>query len=547
MTGTAGGTAVALSDADVAEFARASGDANPLHTDADYARRTPYGRPIGHGALSAIVALGALPAEAFRAATSVTARFSGPVLPGTEYRLERAETRRTPHGLRYAAAFSEGGAQLVTVTVDRADPPGAVLALPASAAGGEPAEPEIRTIEQVMPGLRVGGRYQLPSEQRLRALADRLGAVAVPTALLAALGWASYFVGMRLPGRDAVFSTVRIKAVAAEGAQTGSAGTGSAQSGTAIPGRPDPAPRYEAVVRSADPVSGAVATDIAVRGARAALDLETLAFLRPAVPPVTRASLAAFLPGGNRLERADVLVVGGSRGIGAALSAALAAQGATVWAVHTGPSAAFAALRAEFGAERLRGVFLDAADPAGARRAARILEEAGVVLDGLVLSAGPPVPSLALHPDTVARTREFVDASLAMVLQPLTHLLGRVAADGWVAAVSSSAVEDTPRRWPHYVTAKFAVEGLVTYYARASGRRALIARAPRMWTDLSNGPAGHVGAVPAERVAAAIVSWALDAADAGGPNPLVLSSAALAAWRHPAAALAGLMPPDALF
>ena len=34
-------------------FARLTGDDNPIHLDADYARRSPFGRPIAHGLLFA--------------------------------------------------------------------------------------------------------------------------------------------------------------------------------------------------------------------------------------------------------------------------------------------------------------------------------------------------------------------------------------------------------------------------------------------------------------------------------------------------------------
>jgi acyl dehydratase len=42
-----------ISDIDIAAFAAASGDENPVHTDAAYAATTRFGRPIAHGMLSA--------------------------------------------------------------------------------------------------------------------------------------------------------------------------------------------------------------------------------------------------------------------------------------------------------------------------------------------------------------------------------------------------------------------------------------------------------------------------------------------------------------
>jgi len=42
-----------VTDADVRDFARASGDDNPLHLDEDYAAETRFGRRIAHGMLTA--------------------------------------------------------------------------------------------------------------------------------------------------------------------------------------------------------------------------------------------------------------------------------------------------------------------------------------------------------------------------------------------------------------------------------------------------------------------------------------------------------------
>ncbi|WP_266367312.1 MaoC family dehydratase [Tellurirhabdus rosea] len=44
-----------FSQADVEEFARVTGDNNPLHLDAEYAAQTPFKRPIIHGMLGASI------------------------------------------------------------------------------------------------------------------------------------------------------------------------------------------------------------------------------------------------------------------------------------------------------------------------------------------------------------------------------------------------------------------------------------------------------------------------------------------------------------
>ena len=42
-----------ITDADIQAFAEVSGDHNPLHLDEAYAAKTPFGRRIAHGMLSA--------------------------------------------------------------------------------------------------------------------------------------------------------------------------------------------------------------------------------------------------------------------------------------------------------------------------------------------------------------------------------------------------------------------------------------------------------------------------------------------------------------
>ena len=40
-----------ITEEDIASFAKLSGDQNPLHVDASYAARTPFGKKIAHGML----------------------------------------------------------------------------------------------------------------------------------------------------------------------------------------------------------------------------------------------------------------------------------------------------------------------------------------------------------------------------------------------------------------------------------------------------------------------------------------------------------------
>lgn len=47
-----------VTEADVVTFAGLSGDFNPLHTDAEFGRQTPFGERIAHGMLIAAISTG---------------------------------------------------------------------------------------------------------------------------------------------------------------------------------------------------------------------------------------------------------------------------------------------------------------------------------------------------------------------------------------------------------------------------------------------------------------------------------------------------------
>lgn len=75
-----------ITDDDIAAYARVSGDANPLHVDAEYAARTRFKQPIAHGMLGAgliSAALGTqLAPDSVVIYLSQNLRFQAPVSPG---------------------------------------------------------------------------------------------------------------------------------------------------------------------------------------------------------------------------------------------------------------------------------------------------------------------------------------------------------------------------------------------------------------------------------------------------------------------------------
>ena len=97
-----------IGEADIIAFATLTGDMNPLHTDAEFAKSTPYGGRIAHGMLSLSYAIGLLDRSGLFSGTAIANlgirewRFEKPVFPGDtiRVRLRIGTLRRTSDGKR---------------------------------------------------------------------------------------------------------------------------------------------------------------------------------------------------------------------------------------------------------------------------------------------------------------------------------------------------------------------------------------------------------------------------------------------------------------
>jgi NAD(P)-dependent dehydrogenase (short-subunit alcohol dehydrogenase family)/acyl dehydratase len=470
---------IRLTPEHVLRFAQASGDRNPLHVDESFARTTSYGRCIAHGALVTIAAVGAVDAQLLQRLQRLEVRFRQPVLPGETYAVSLVRH----DDAKAQVEVARGGAVAATIALESG-----ATALPSVDAQRVTAR--IAPLHQTLEVLAAAGEplsepYGCDLAE-LRALAAELGASALPEAVLAWLAAASYTVGMLVPGLDAVFVGARIARASA----------------------PDSG-GLTAAVAAVDDRTGLVAVDVALDQGEASARMSLNAFLLPRVPPPDRASIRRHLSPSDSLAGRNVLVVGASRGLGAAVTAAFATQGATVWAGFARSGDGVEELRAEFGRERIRPLAFDAGDAAQTSEAFSALRAGAGSLEGVVFCAAPPLRDATLHPDVSDETLRFVHSSLALTLVPLAETLRSLVPGGWLAFMSSSALDDPPETWPHYVTAKAALEGAAAYCSRHTGARVLVVRAPRLWTDSTNTPLARVGATPTEAVAAAIVRWVL--------------------------------------
>ena len=485
-----------ISQADIKSFSQWSGDVNPLHVDEAFATKTYFGRTIAHGILTLMETLTAVGSATETGDSlpvrSLEAEFRRPIYPDATYQIEATKDNAVAAGLSVRVKGNEGQVLAVQVGFDpnsSAPQPG-----PGWLEGIDPSDTALRNSPADL------------YEAALKAGAERRGWFPVKTpperhrgqGLLSdlhlnVLGLCSYIIGMELPGLRSLFTRLRLDF-------------------NPLDATPD-ALAWQVRVKGFDPQFRMLDLELEVatsEGQWAATgELKAYARFSPAASDFDRIA-AMIRPVEQHLAGKTALVVGGSRGLGADLVAALGLAGCRVFATcrHiTEEVLEFSNKLKENGVDThfLQG---DAGDAAWCRDISQDLENQGRMPDILVLNACAPPSPMPLSADSASRFASYVEENLRLVQIPLSRFLPSVHEfGGIVAAISSSYVTEAPSGFSHYVALKNAVEGAVRTIAREYPNAAyLLPRPPKLRTAWNDTPAGILGAIPSDQAAAAIVN-----------------------------------------
>lgn len=461
-------TPIRFSAADLDLFAAASHDRSPLHTSALYARRSPFGSPLAYGAHEALAVMGRLaPPPVGQRVSAMTLEFSRAVYLDTDY-----QVLPRPDG----AFLMDGSTKLASVKLQFVDGSPWSPAL-APLADALPVVAPLLNEADLVPGLERRGVY-CPDPDAAAALFRDAGldVEAWGSFALSVILWASYLVGMQIPGERSLSYRYTIKF------DDPPAGLGG---GTMT---------WQARFKARNALN-LVKNDVElfVGGQRVASG-QIEALLRP--PAVV--SRFVF-PQSEELAGNTALVIGASRGLGAALTRALVARGAHVIAGFSQCLPDAEKLREESHGkiELARG---DASELGWCAQ----LKERYPKLDFLVLNACPSLLGLKPEAESVGRMNAYVSRGFAMVSAPLSVFAGTV--ENRTVLISAGYVETLPKEYPHVVAAKAAAEGLLQAVARQHRKAGyLIVRPPKMLTDMTNAPYGADDAVAVEPVACRVV------------------------------------------
>ncbi|WP_410604688.1 bifunctional acetaldehyde-CoA/alcohol dehydrogenase [Amycolatopsis sp. lyj-90] len=461
---------------DVAEFAEASGDVNPLHVDRRYARRTSFGAPVSHGALVVLHALGALPSRATPLPiVRLSARFHGAVFLDERY--EVTVHLRSDTEIRLQVT---GARQSMVDIVLELDPAGEFLS-PAMIEGNRRTSAAERTLGDLDVGAFGVGYHVDPVSYQDTLRRSGAELTGITSAHAAMLGWASYAAGMEVPGTQSLISAMTVDLRNTDPGDSPSIEIRRLET------------RYRLIDFVAHlPGYGQACVKTVVRDRPRESRLE---------------QVRALVAGADSLAGQVAVVVGGSRGLGASLVQALAILEAEVYLTFSQSQEEAERIKAELGpdGDRVRLIRCDAADPQANERLRAQLAEQHARVDILVLNAFPAFQPSPSDENATAAAMAYVEGALATVAVPL-GCFGPVLekGQGSVLLVSSAAVDNPPPGWDHYVAAKKRAESLLAGIVRERPLAGLVARPPRLCTGYAPGLTDTPG-MDVEPVAAALV------------------------------------------
>ena len=320
-----------FSQNDLELFRDASGDRNPLHLSKQYASRTAYGQQVVFGALGAVACLGQLSPKSGRRIARMAADFHRPMFLDVDYSIKQSGSDES-----LVVRLLDGSVPVLTLSIHYAEGAPAVEAQ--TSPRFERTEAKQLAWEDISVGLEFAGQYR--SDPAKLAELGRRWNVSTSWEAVEAFLWSSYVVGMELPGRNALFFRVALEF--RDGVTTNA--TASYRLKVASANKSISQLKINAEFTSA---AGIVASG------------QLVAFVRPEISPTSFADLASA--SSRSLEGKVVLVVGASRGLGAALTACIATEGAQVIALSRSSPEFTGNLPDEIG-QRISVESVDAAD-----------------------------------------------------------------------------------------------------------------------------------------------------------------------------------------
>jgi NAD(P)-dependent dehydrogenase (short-subunit alcohol dehydrogenase family) len=385
---------------------------------------------------------------------------------------------------RLVLSLHRGGAPFLTIDLDHEVAAGPFR--PAPVHPGEARESSARDVpDSALAQMTRSGTW-CPDGAALAALAERLSfrMDRLPPLQLGVLLWASYLVGMEIPGRQALFRSLLIDFMT-----------------TPLP--PSDTIAYGAAVQRLDAETGRV--DVAATlswGGEPFASAALSAYNRPRPVEQDIGGFFEAVGPSTRLRGRVGLVTGASRGLGSLIAAGLAAHGADV-VVHyrsQRDAAEHVARQVRDLGSRAHLVEGDLCDEVTWDRIGREIKRQFGRLDVVVHNAGAPPVAVGLEEVTPAEVEDLVMRPIRASIRGHRAVLPLIAKQaGWVVGISSAATQEPVSHWWAYVLVKSSSEALMRSLATDHPTvRFLDVRPPPLRTDMTRSYPMSPGLPPAE-------------------------------------------------
>ena len=480
-----------ISEIDINEFVKWSGDANPLYVKEEFAKTTFFGKKVVHGIFSLIKAYATFNSPSDKIVQSIQVEFRGPVYPGNDYTID-LQTDKLEH--------------ILTIKNDSSSLLNSVIDFQACDIDNEPVskdddhefdfgkvkkryEAADRAIEVFEPGFEIKGIYdtaKIPGSY----LENR----SISSNSIKILGLCSYLVGMEIPGLRSLFMKLNLKFNKPEG---------QADCSKMV---------YHLKIDTFNPKFRILYTNLTVTNQNGVIlaSGQLGSYVRFCPTQIDFQAISYLLsPVGDRLKGKVAFVCGASRGLGAEIASSLALSGCHVYGGyrHDTTSARLLAEKLEPYNSTIHFEKGDAANPDWCKSVLnKIIKHHGRI-DILILNACARPDYVLVNSETASVYEQYISSNIKLVQTPL-HIfakeINRVC--GTIVALSSSFVEEVPKGFGHYVALKQAVEGtIVSFSKELPDVLYCIPRPPRLMSSWNDTPAGIIGALPSDQVAAGIV------------------------------------------
>ncbi len=445
-------------------FMGASHDRNPLHYDERYASRTQFGHPIVYGVCGVIAALGKWSAGRRFSLRTLRVKFERPLFYGQHYSIKWIEK-----GTDVQIKVLQGETVNIKIALSYDDRSAADRAPPAARAFAPLNAPlAVQWTESELTawtGKKLSFGIDPIAVRRLLDLAE-LAENQIPQPQLAFLLWASYFVGMQVPGKQALFSELNAE----------------------FDGEEKSFPNETSEIEEIQ-FDGRFNRIVATGKISKASRFDIIAYVRPNPVNSEIGEIKKLALEPERFRGRTFVISGGTRGFGEAIAKVAALQGGAVGLNYRASADEAKRVLTELSEVGCRAAAFQG-DVGETRTAEELLQsvlsEFGRV-DYCICNASPPIEARKFSDLGADGFALFTTRSLAPTLGLLSAFLKVAPAGAMAVLISSVYASGGKSEFSHYAAAKAAQEKAFESLAKEYPRyKFLVARLPKILTDQTN-------------------------------------------------------------